>query len=42
MSVDFNFAAAEVEYRRALELAPQNAGATSNLAILLSDTWPAR
>jgi serine/threonine-protein kinase len=34
--VDFNFAAAEVEYRRALELAPQNASATSNLASLLS------
>ena len=39
---DFNFAAAEAEYRRALELAPQNATATGNLAILMSDTWPAR
>src|SRR5882724_8288696 len=35
--VDFNFGAAEAEYRLALELAPQNAGATSNLAILLSE-----
>jgi Flp pilus assembly protein TadD len=34
---DFNFAGAETEYRRALELAPQNAAAMSNLAILLSD-----
>ena len=36
-SVDFNFAAAEAEYRRALELAPQNASATSRLALLLSN-----
>ncbi len=35
--VDFNFAAAEAEYRRALELAPQNAAVTANLAILMSD-----
>jgi serine/threonine-protein kinase len=34
--VDFNFAEAEAEYRRALELAPQNAGVTSNLAFLMS------
>jgi len=34
---DFNFAAAEAEYRRALELAPQNAGVTANLATLLSE-----
>jgi TolB-like protein/Flp pilus assembly protein TadD len=34
--VDFNFAAAEAEYRRAVELAPQNASATSNLGVLLS------
>jgi len=34
--VDFNFAAAEAEYRRAVELAPQYAGATTNLATLLS------
>jgi len=33
---DFNFAAAEAEYRHALELAPQNPGATNNLAILMS------
>src|SRR5437762_1822782 len=35
--VDFNFAAAEAEFRRALELAPQNAAVTSNLAILMSE-----
>jgi TolB-like protein/Flp pilus assembly protein TadD len=34
--VDFNFAAAEAEYRRALELAPQNAAVMANLASLLS------
>ena len=34
---DFNFAAAEAEYRRALELAPQNASAIANLATLLSE-----
>ncbi len=34
--VDYDFAAAEAELRRALELAPQNAAATSNLATLLS------
>jgi serine/threonine-protein kinase len=33
----FNFAGAETEYRRALELAPQNPAAISNLSILLSD-----
>ncbi len=33
---DFNFAAAEAEYRRAFELAPQNASVTSSLALLLS------
>jgi TolB-like protein/Flp pilus assembly protein TadD len=37
MNIDFNFAAAEAEYRRALELAPQNPAVTSNLAILLSN-----
>ena len=36
-SVDFNFGGAEVEYRRALELAPQIASVTSNLAFLLSE-----
>src|SRR5256714_113518 len=35
--VDFNFADAEVEVRRALELAPQNPAVTNNLAGLLSD-----
>src|SRR5206468_3392847 len=35
-NVDFNFAEAETEYRRALELAPQNASAKSSLASLLS------
>jgi len=35
--LDFNFADAETEYRRALELAPQNAGVTSSLANLMSD-----
>ncbi len=40
--LDFNFAGAEAEYRRALELAPQNAAVTANLANLLSSTWPAR
>ncbi len=34
--LDFNFAAAEAEYRRALELEPQNASVTSSLALLLS------
>jgi TolB-like protein/Tfp pilus assembly protein PilF len=33
---DFNFAGAEAEYRRALELAPQNLVATGNLANLVS------
>ena len=33
---DFNFAKAEAEYRRALELAPQNLVATGNLANLVS------
>ena len=35
--VDFNFAAAEAEYRRALELAPQNPSATNNLANLMGN-----
>jgi TolB-like protein/Flp pilus assembly protein TadD len=35
--LDFNFAAAEAELRRAFELAPHNAGVTSNLASLLSN-----
>ncbi len=34
--IDVNFTAAEAEYRRALELAPQNAGAIGNLSTLLS------
>jgi TolB-like protein/Flp pilus assembly protein TadD len=34
--LDFNFAAAEAEYRRALELAPQNPNAISSLAVLIS------
>jgi len=34
--VDFNFAGAEAEYRRALELAPQNSAATANLASLMA------
>jgi TolB-like protein/Tfp pilus assembly protein PilF len=34
--IDFNLAAAEVELRRALELAPQNPAATGNLADLIS------
>ena len=34
--VDFNFAGAEAEYRRALELAPQNAAVMANLANLLA------
>ena len=34
-SIDFNFAAGEVEYRRALELAPQHPAGTSNLAFLV-------
>jgi TolB-like protein/Flp pilus assembly protein TadD len=35
--VDFNFAAAESEWRRAFELAPQDAALTAGLAFLLSD-----
>jgi TolB-like protein/Flp pilus assembly protein TadD len=35
-SFDFNLVAAEAEYRRALELAPQNASAVANLARLLA------
>ena len=34
--IDFKFSAAEVELRRALELAPQNATVTAALALLLS------
>jgi len=34
--VDFNFAGAEAEFRRALELAPQNPAVISNLANLMS------
>src|SRR6476660_5013088 len=36
MNNDFKFAEAEAEYRRALELAPQNAAVTSNLATLIA------
>jgi TolB-like protein/Flp pilus assembly protein TadD len=35
-NIDFNFTAAEAEYRHALELAPQNPAAMSNLAYLVS------
>ena len=41
-NIDFNFVAAEAEYRRAFELAPQNPGVMANLANLMTDTWPAR
>ena len=34
--VDFNFAGAEAEYRRALELAPQNPDVITSLASLMS------
>src|SRR5436190_4093484 len=34
--VDFNFAAAEAEFRRAFELSPQNPAVTANLADLLA------
>ena len=33
--VDFNYGAAEAEYRRALELAPQHPAVTANLALLV-------
>ena len=36
MNNDFKFAEAEAEYRRALELAPQSAAVTSNLATLIA------
>ncbi len=36
LEVDFNFAAAEAELRRAIELAPQDAAVTSSLGKLLS------
>jgi TolB-like protein len=35
--VDFNFAAAESEYRRAFELSPQNANVAGNLGLLMAD-----
>ena len=35
--IDFNFAAAEAELRRAVELAPQNAECLKNLAVLMGD-----
>jgi len=35
--LDFNFAGAEAEFRRALELSPQNVSATNNLAKLMAD-----
>ena len=34
--IDYKFAEAEAEFRRALKLAPQNAAVTSNLAGLMS------
>jgi len=34
--VDFNYGAAEAEYRRALELAPQHPAVTANLALLVA------
>jgi tetratricopeptide (TPR) repeat protein len=37
MNIDLNFAGAEAEYRRALELAPQNPAVTGNLASLISN-----
>ena len=40
--VDFNFAGAEAEYRRALELAPQNAGRDGESRHPAGHTWPAR
>jgi tetratricopeptide (TPR) repeat protein len=36
-NLDLNLVAAEAEYRRAVELAPQNASAVSYLAVLLSE-----
>ena len=36
MEIDFNFAEAEAEFRRALELAPQNASVTEDFATLLA------
>jgi serine/threonine-protein kinase len=36
MELDFNFPEAEVEFQRALKLAPQNASVTENLSILLA------
>jgi TolB-like protein/Flp pilus assembly protein TadD len=36
MELDFNFVEAEAEFRRALELAPQNASVTENFATLLA------
>jgi TolB-like protein/Tfp pilus assembly protein PilF/class 3 adenylate cyclase len=36
MELDFNFPEAEAEFRRALELAPQNASVTENFATLLA------
>ena len=41
-NLDFNFATAETEYRRAVELAPHNAGVTSSLGHLAVGAWPAR
>ena len=37
VNLDLNLVAAEAEFRRAVELAPQNASAVSNLAALLSN-----
>src|SRR5205085_8778129 len=37
VNIDFNFAKAEAEYRRALELAPQNSAVAVDLAQLISD-----
>ena len=36
LNIDFNFAGAEAEFRRALELAPQNPAVISNLAVLMA------
>ena len=40
--IDFNFAEAEAEFRRALELAPQNAARDGESRQPAGQTWPAR